>query len=175
MRGGRSMQRYCTTGQGASGPEGWKGGGEESPPSSERSLVSSQPCQQEPVTHWQHWARDSEENMENESSERRKQGNTLKDELKVNEANQLKRAVLLCVGVRVCLLVLGIKWEPNKVINQQSEDILGHCDQSSQLWRAVYWLRVGLVVNVKVKDVCVTYHRTRLVQAWRTLLSLLAL
>lgn len=63
-KGGRRMQRYCTTGQGASGPEGSKGGGEESFASSDRPLVSSQPCQQEPVIQRQRWGRDSEEQQE---------------------------------------------------------------------------------------------------------------
>lgn len=52
---GGNRQIYCTTGQGGSGAEGGRGGGggEESPAPTDRSLVSSQPCQQEPVTHSQ--------------------------------------------------------------------------------------------------------------------------
>lgn len=44
---------YCTRGQGPSGLEGDKGGGEEMLPCSDTPLVlSSQPCQPDPVTQW---------------------------------------------------------------------------------------------------------------------------
>lgn len=137
--GRRRRQRYCTTGQGAPGPEGGRGGGggEESPAFSDRPLVSSQPCQQEPVTHSQHWGRNSEKNIENDrnSAERRNQGNTVG--LKGRRKVVVRKSVqIYSITVHVCMFVC---------------------------------LCVVVVVGG------LTYHRTRLVQAWRTLLSLLAL
>lgn len=48
-------ERYCTTGQGASGPEGGRGGvsEEESPGFTDGPLDSSQPCQKKSVIHLQ--------------------------------------------------------------------------------------------------------------------------
>lgn len=125
VRGGERRQRYCTTGQGASGPEGGRrgGGGEENLSFSDRSLVSSQPCQQEPVNTFTVLRKKHREN-DRKGAERRNQGNSIcpKGQSKVEVS---KCAVLHCVHVCVCVEV--------------------------------------------------TYHRTRLVQAWRTLFSLLAL
>lgn len=67
-------QRYCTTGQGASGPEGGRGGagGEESPDSPDRLLVSSQPCQWEPVK----YSEFERKLREKQGTESRRWGNT---------------------------------------------------------------------------------------------------